>query len=405
MSFRDTEIQHHLSFFKTYSASWLNPEVLSSESSGSEVATGRTSLFIYPSYLTNDHTPLEFSCCWKSQSSNGFYIPRYVFEVASYDGKTRQSSLARGLSAIQTLEDARGLNLDLHLFTDLWKQIFQTLLSKDYAIHPNGGQCLPCGPASTFIGYDLGPGIVRTKLYWILPCCLPIPDLLSLLDNVFIDASIAAPVFLSPSFSSVWSMVKTYLSSVATNVRIPILSVDATKYPVPRVKLYIRCLLHGKRLDFASQILPHLTLNGKIAIDEDFKQTCDALWTGLLRSIPPSAAKPRYVLLLYDMAGAQLTSKLYIMCQDVPLSDAVIAKVLLESCSTMKNSAMLTWLAQQQRSTAYINEIGLAPRGKQTEAAIYLNPCYYSKNQWARQEDGSTWMRKKKITSIYENSR
>jgi Tryptophan dimethylallyltransferase len=355
--------------------------------------------------MTNDHTPLELSCCWKSPSQNGIPIPRYIFEIAPSDGRTRASSLRRGISAIQALEMAAARrahdkachNLDVHLFPELWRQLAQTMLANDAAIH--NGHCPACGPASTLIGFDVSPSTIKTKFYWLLPSCLTNTHLLSLLDSIFVEASAAANACLAPSFLSAWSMIKAYLSSVNSSVRLRMLSVDATKYPTPRIKLYVRCFLQADTLDF-SYIVPYLTLNGKLALDPDFEQTCRRLWTCLIRSVPASAPKPKYVLVLYDFASTEVSSKLYIMCQELPLSDAVIATALLGSCEAMKGSLLLARLAHQENATAYINEIGLAPRAETTEAAIYLNPCFLSSKKWRDKERGGDqgrWMEKKRI--------
>jgi DMATS type aromatic prenyltransferase len=351
----------------------------------------RTGQHSYASAMTNDHTPMEISLCWKSQSQNGVPIVRYVFDIAAEDGNTRQSSLKQGEKAIEALRvavaksDLGGIKLDL--FCDLWAVITSSLLLNDGNIHPST-PCAPCGPGSTFIGFDLAPKVLRSKLYWLLPACQSNMKLSQFLDETFQACVAANDFFRSSAFQDGWGIIRNHFALHSDTLRPRMISVDATQFPTPRVKLYVRCLL-GDSLDF-SAIEPHLTLQGKLVPAPHFLSVCRNLWTALTsqaceKSLAPP---PKYCMILYEFTGGSISSKLYIMCQEIPRSDSFIASKLLSNCPAMKDAAILNRMVKHSKPTAYINEIGLASRKDETEVSIYLNPCIFSRKEWEEAQDG-----------------
>ncbi|KAL3472466.1 hypothetical protein BJX99DRAFT_235403 [Aspergillus californicus] len=58
------------------------------------------------------------------------------------------------------------------------------------------------------------------------------------------------------------------------------LSIDATKFPMPRVKVHARRVFSNT--DKFSDIEPHLSLGGTIPLSQSFRRTCNNLWGSLI---------------------------------------------------------------------------------------------------------------------------
>lgn len=189
------------------------------------------------------------------------------------------------------------------------------------------------------------------------------------------------------------------------------LSVDATLYPAPRIKLYTRCLFHGQR-NFASW-RKHLTLDDAISLNKDFEATCQELWESMAESQEWAKSQPesgpQYCLILYDLSVSpahssspaaallqpDISSKLYIMCQEIPREDSFLARKILDHCRLARSAPILRTFSELHLATNFICEIGLASRKEGIETSIYINPTVFSREDWM--EDNLSFMSKYRI--------
>lgn len=149
------------------------------------------------------------------------------------------------------------------------------------------------------------------------------------------------------------------------------ISIDATQHPSPRIKFYTRCLVPKSSTSDASK--PHLTLDGQLNLSEDFLSTCRNLWTSPATSPPEWSSSrrertgPKYCCLLYEISGAssassedqtssEVSSKLYIMCPEVPRRDSFIAQLILHPYLVVHSAPLLRSFAAQASPTAFISE-------------------------------------------------
>jgi DMATS type aromatic prenyltransferase len=345
------EIHEHMRFFIEHVGQWLGPGP-DTERAGNKVLYNPK----YPSAMTIDFTPFELSYCWKNKHQQGKPIIRYIVDVApSFPEQTRLSSITRAVEAIQGMEALAsklgGATLQLIIFPDLWLHIAHEIMRHEQEMHGEG--CMACGPSSTFIGFDLERTTAKTKLYWRLPSCQSNSRLLAMLDQVFQSCCAVNSFFALSDFTSAWHGIKNYVASNPATLRPRMLSVDATKHPSPRLKVYIQCLFHES---FAFDTFEsHLSLGGILEPASDFVSTCRNLWTSLTTGLKDKYSQqgvgPRYCLLLYEISSAPLSasgkvnglsSKLYIMGQEVPRRDSFIAQRLLDHCPLINSAPLMT---------------------------------------------------------------
>ncbi|KAA8894295.1 dimethylallyl tryptophan synthase [Sphaerosporella brunnea] len=372
-SYTESEILHHTAFFAKHVSSWLGPGP-----TGSNRAQ-------YPSSMTKDYTPFELSFCWKSAQQNGTPIVRYVIDIFPQDPTSdRRGSLSRALDAIASLNVlSKEPDNQLSVFPELWSHVTRFFMSIEATLHAT--PCESCRPSSTFIGFDLVATQTRAKLYWLLPSCQSTPDLLQTIDQLFETCASVNPFFASTSFTAGWSQLREHVAANAESLRPRMVSIDATRWPAPRVKFYTRCVFAESNNGFGV-IRPHLTLDGKLSLESDFENTCERLWEGLVQK--EGEKRSKYCMLLWDI-GVEGTvgSKLYIMCQEIPRTDVVVAGKVLECCRASAGAGLLEAFAAKDTPSAFIGEIGLAPRGAETEVSIYASPCWFSKDLWKEGED------------------
>lgn len=394
--YTSSQVQQHVQFFVHHVAPWLGlgPE----HDAASTNAPIGLYLPRYKSSMTNDYTPFELSCCWRNHDQRGKPIVRYVVDIApAFPGSYRSTSFENGLKAIETL---RAIALDINgidVFPDLWTHITSTIMHYELDLHQSS--CPICSPSTTFVGFDLVGSHTKVKFYWLLPSCQTTSKVLAMLDHVFHSSSAINTVFASPAFVDAWRMVRDYIASYPDTLRPRMLSVDATRHPFPRVKFYTRCVLSAST-DFDA-FESHLSLGGKVTLPEHFVSTCRDLWRSLIAS--PRGAdsdKPAYCLLFYEIGAATaneaigLSSKLYIMCGEIPRRDSFIARQLLDHCRILDGAPLLQAFADHADPTAFVAEIGLAPRKDNTEVAVYLNPSCFSSHSWADGEDADGLFRR-----------
>lgn len=308
--------------------------------------------------MTDDLTPFELSLCWKDPKQQGRPIVRFVSDIIPADAeRTRIASLLQSQRLIEALrniaEDTS--DLTLHMLPDIWKAVSHTLKVSETLIH--SGSCSPCGSSSAFIAFDLKKSVISGKFYWRLPFCLDVPGTLNLMDQVFSACFAVHEFFGSAVFSTSWHQIREHIRNHADTLLPHMISIDATAFPAPRIKVYVNCRFQGER-NFDSWE-HHLRFNDSVACPEDFRSTCRDLWNSLTTNPPEWAqtrpdAGPRSCLLLYELTASsakttdeqrqKLSSKLYIMCQEIPLPDSVIATQLLRHCELAGDADILKYV-------------------------------------------------------------
>ncbi|EYE90956.1 uncharacterized protein EURHEDRAFT_518724 [Aspergillus ruber CBS 135680] len=308
----------------------------------------------YPSAMTKDLTPFELSLCWKERKQQGKPIVRFINNIILFNAeRTRTASLAQTLHLVDSLQkvaEDESSNLTLHLLPEIWKAVSKYLYNLEPRLHPQGG-CLQCGSSSAFVGFDLKRMIASGKFYWRLPSCLDVPGALELMDSIFTACG--------PKNFNAWE--------------------------------------------------EHLNLNGSVACPNDFRSTCRDLWTSLTTN-PDEWAKsrpeagPEFCLILHELTASSfspsptangasglrqsLSSKLYVLCQEIPRPDSFIVAQLLRHCNLAADSSILKVLANAAKPTNFISEISLAPRKDGTELSIYLSPSFFARKNWVAAADG-----------------
>lgn len=360
------EVRSHLGFLSTYVGAWLGPAPESNARRG--IGSKRALAPAYPSALTSDYTPLEFSYSWKTVDgeSEGSIRPvtaRFVTDIIPPDAQqTRSASLAAALQVIDRLRALASMtllppleNYGLCLFPDMWASVTSHLAKFEQEIHspapaaPSLQPCPQCCPSSTFIGFDLtrshGYANAKAKLYWLLPSCQTVPALLALLDAIFAlcihEGHFAR--FRLPTFPDNWAKIRDYIAANSHSLRPRMLCLDATKYPFPRVKIYTRC--YFKEDEPFDNLKAHLTLQGAIRLPVHFLDKCASLWSCLLENYKQNASPTpqkqpdsKYCMIVHEIsptskeqpvADGKLASKLYLFCDKIPGHDAFVTQELL----------------------------------------------------------------------------
>ncbi|PLB54908.1 hypothetical protein P170DRAFT_505554 [Aspergillus steynii IBT 23096] len=386
------EISRHLDFFCDYVVRWLGPGPM--YDSGTVKAQ-------FPSSLTNDHTPFELSLCWKSNKQKGRPVVRYVTDVIPPNLEaSRMAAFEAALTVIGTLEQASircaSDGLDLRIFPKLWTKATKEMIEFEHQAHGSTA-CSRCSPSGVFVAFDLVASEAFGKLYWLFPVCLTTSEVCQ-----GIMRTLRSCIEAEPGFSTVvssWTKVQQYISQYPGVLQPRMLSIDTTRYPQWRVKVYVRCIFHNtNRFEYLE---PHLTLGGAISPPESFQETCRSSWTSLTsqdRDDVPGIG-PKYCLLMYDLpAGAmqKMSAKLYVMCQEIPRVDSFIARCLYDSCTVLQSAEIIKEMSQSSDPTAYICEIGLAPRDIDTEVSIYCSPSYSAQWSWRDKIEANGYMKKKR---------
>jgi DMATS type aromatic prenyltransferase len=357
-SYTTDDINHHLGFFNKHACSWLGR----GPSSPLRPA--------FPSALTCDATPLEISYSWNGTTP---VAVRYVVDVVAPDmPPTRSASLAAARHAIDRLTCAgSGSGTEAYhiaMLPDLWVAVTARLAYWEHNVHP-ALVCELCSPSSTFIGFDLAGSGARGKLYWLLPSCLSLPGLLELLDDVF--------ALLPSDIDTHWRHVRHHLSSHdASELRPRMLSIDASRYPAPRIKLYSRCYF-SSHASF-SAVEPHLTLDGAVPLPPHSHYA--TLWTRLqARYRSDSRPQSRYCMVVHDMLALKLRSKLYWFAHQMPCRDAsIISDVLADFAQPTELLRRQLRAGQLSEESNFIREIGLAQRDGAFDIATYISPALFS---------------------------
>lgn len=144
------------------------------------------------------------------------------------------------------------------------------------------------------------------KFYWRLPYCLNIPEALELVDRLFIACASIQDFFASPAFQILWLQIRDHLHTNSESLTPRMLSIDATAFPAPRIKIYARCRFNGqKNFDAWGK---HLCLSESITCPADFLSTCRDLWTSLTTNTDEwtksrPEAEPESCLILYELTA------------------------------------------------------------------------------------------------------
>ena len=351
-SYTTEEIRNHLAFFRTCVTTWLGPPPNAGSMLSPEGVFRLSWAPAFPSALTSDHTPLEISYSWKRADGEGSTTPvvRFVTDIIPKDGEqSRSASLTEGMRTIETLQlPVCSSTIDVFGWPDLWECITSQLAQSERSIHPPGSRpCAACSPSSTFIGFDLARSHVKAKLYWLMPSCQTMPALLMLLDGIFAVCVAEGHFARLRNFAFNWAQIRGHLSTHSDSLCPRMLSLDATKYPFPRLKLYSRCYFRND--EPFDTIQSHLNLNNAIALPANFLHKCRALWSCLLENYrgnepqsPQDQAQQKYskyCMVLHEISPTSLTEgtdvdsclkcKLYLFCKQVPGHDVFVVKELL----------------------------------------------------------------------------
>ncbi|KAK2755036.1 hypothetical protein FQN54_006564 [Arachnomyces sp. PD_36] len=356
-AYNSNDIRNHLDFFNNIIAPNLGPGPLVGTQNGSSCYQPQ-----YPSSMTNDLTPFELSLCWKSPKQEGKPIVRFVNDIIPPNAeRSRAASIAQSLRLIRRLQsviEKKSSPLTLHMLPDIWKAVSKALLVSDSGLHSHN-DCSQCGSSSCFVGFDLKQSVVSGKFYWRLPSCMGVKKTLEIMDEVFSACSTVHDFLVSPIFRKSWAHIRDHLCTHSETLAPCMLSIDATAFPAPRIKIYVRCRFQGERNFEAWE--QHLHVDGSVTCPDDFRSNCRDIWTSLATSPeysmhPQPDAGPEYCLILYELTAPsastidevvklrqKLSSKLYIMCQEIPLPDSFIAAQLLRHCNLTADSSLLKY--------------------------------------------------------------
>ncbi|EMD88371.1 hypothetical protein COCC4DRAFT_75592 [Bipolaris maydis ATCC 48331] len=369
-SYTEADIAGHVDFFRHHVCGWLGPGP----------APSLPLRPACPSALTFDATPVEVSYGWKGTSS---VMVRYVVDLIGRQGNpNRAASL---MTAQKTIDGLRkhesrlgpgGYRIDV--LPDIWEAVTARLAHWEKTDHTGG--CKVCTPSTTFVGFDLATsGRVHGKLYWRLPACLFGQKLLELLDDVF-----ALLPRYGVDVDGQWAQLRRHLALHPTSeggsqgVRPRMLSIDATRYPAARIKLYSRCYFDS-HASFADAVEPHLSLDGAVPLPLPCHYA--TLWARLQAQYQHQPQHQRYCLLAHDMLpGTTLTTKLYWFADQMPAGDALIINDLVADFAPphafMKRQldAGHFW-----HNSAYIREIGMGQRKDASHHAHLSEPTPHPK--------------------------
>ena len=329
--------------------------------------------------MTNDLTPFELSLCWKEQKQQGKPIVRFVNDIIPSDAeRIRSASLSQSLrliDALQKVAEDESSGLTLHVLPGIWKAVSKCLNDAEPSIHPQGG-CSQCGPSSVFIGFNLKQSLVSSKLYWLLPSCLDLSVVLDLINRIFTACAVVHEFLASPVFLNSWHQIRDHVSMHPETLTLRMLSIDATAFPAPRIKIYVRCRFNGQKgFDAWEQ---HLRFNDSVTCPGEFRSMCRDLWTSLTTNpdewtMSRPDTGPKYCLILYDLTAScsasssssltangvnelrqNLSSKLYVMCQEIPRPDSFIIAQLFRHCSLAADSSFLKCVDQLQPTSKFL---------------------------------------------------
>ncbi|KAJ5643141.1 uncharacterized protein N7484_005648 [Penicillium longicatenatum] len=338
------DMNRHLEFFSNHVTRWLGPGPSYNPDTGLAVMK-------YPSSLTNDHTPFEVSCCWKSKLQSGKPIVRYVTDVIPFHLEvSRMAGFKSAIEVIATLERVakcpKGEFL-LRAFPKLWSHITDKMIEYEQQTHSE--PCKKCSPSGVFVGFDLVDSVSFAKLYWLFPACQKTPELVQGVRSMLASCVDHSPTNF-PRLIQNWAKIENHFNSYPDILQPRMLSVDATKFPEPRVKVYARRIFSGTN-DF-SDIEPHLSLNGTIPLPGAFRDTCKGLWGSLIGAEDSQPGKgPKYCLLLYEIGtgssskspAEEVSAKLYVMCQEIPRVDSFVAQCLYQNCDVLQDADLIKY--------------------------------------------------------------
>ncbi|RPA72713.1 hypothetical protein BJ508DRAFT_68234 [Ascobolus immersus RN42] len=378
------EIQKHTSFFNKHFVRALGPQASNDNTPA------------FASALTNENTPVELSYCWKSATQNGNPIVRYAGDIYPTDKTenfTRRDTLGHSIDVLSSMQDLPEFSSSNNTsFLELSKTITASFLKQETETHEHDAACSTCVSSSTFIGFDLAKSDMQTKMYWRVLECLSASERLAHLDSVFSNIVAAHPDIQASANGTGaekilegWNLMKTFANG-HESLTPTILAFDATKYPWCRFKIYFK--LSFDEDNSWDVIERNLSLGGKVHLAKDFVATSKKLWESLV--VKSGEKKTNFCYLLWDiLADGTLRPKFYVMGEQIPRTDAVIAQSVLENCENVKESSLMKNFQQSAQPTRFINEIGLGPVGEDsTEVAVYLSPALFSRSSWKIGQDG-----------------
>jgi DMATS type aromatic prenyltransferase len=330
------DIRKHTNFFNEHFVRALGPQPL----------TDNTPAFA--SALTNEHTPVELSYCWKRQSQNGNPIVRYagdMFPAQKTEFFTRRDTLNHSIDVLSSMKTISEFSSrDDASFLELSKIITEDFLRHETEVHQHNAACSTCVSSSTFIGFDLVKSNMQTKMYWRVLECLSTAEKFAHLDNLFSSVIASHPDIRASANGTGaekivegWNLMKNF--AAARKDLVPtILAFDATKYPWCRFKVYMKLSFDT---DNSWDIIEeNLSLGGKVHLSKDFVETSKNLWENLV--VKSGDKMTKFCYLLWDiLADGTLRPKFYVMGEQIPRTDAVIAQTVLKYCENVKKSGLM----------------------------------------------------------------
>ncbi|KAK0739371.1 tryptophan dimethylallyltransferase-domain-containing protein [Apiosordaria backusii] len=283
---------------------------------------GTTTMPQWPSFMTDDHTPVEFSWAWSEKSSTPCvrYSAEPIGWLAGSDADPLNTKATIGLLG-RTLPLAP--NLDLYWYRHLLGALTTNTPTSSH--HPL---------SQTFTAFDLERDSMTVKYYF-----LPTHKALSLgKSNLELaeDAILALP---SPcrtdlnGFESPLRTVTDFIRSHPTPSQptVEIVAVDCVDPALSRIKIYVR----SRETTFDS-VVRMLTLGGGLPpLSEDARSSLVELWCGVFgvsdtkEQLSAKNHRTAGILYYYELkAGGKVGAKVYLPVRHYGKSDEQIARGL-----------------------------------------------------------------------------
>lgn len=309
-----TQHLKHLEFF----SKWIIPLL------GPKPRLENGNIFLaYQSYMCDDHTPIELSMAWKSDSSKP--LMRFSIEPLPQHEPDEQGDplhlVAYGLHVLDTFHRAFQvpssafsdyLVVEPSLFTNVLKNIGFTDDRRGTSIISN-----------IFLGFDLLPCRVQLKSYCILNSALDHGEKLTLVTKAI---SAHAPETAVSAMSAYFqSKPPDWHTIFCPDPRL--IGVDCTGTHDARIKIYIRFQV----TDF-DNIVDQLSLGGRIPVSSSCIDSVHDLWSRFGGHPFLSSSNTSGVLFYYDFSATKSlpSVKVYIPVRLMARNDQEIVDTTAE---------------------------------------------------------------------------
>lgn len=216
----------------------------------------------WKSFMTDDHTPIEYSWKWPALPGDGLPEIRYAIEAMGPGTGTSADRLNQA-PALALLDRVTHVvpGVDLALFHHFRNALFST---EERSV---GTDAKGTDASTLLVAFDIGRKKVNVKAYFI-PVGQPTP---SSAANQILAAAKSAPC---ANLSAIKAM-ETFLDSESSSTLQPfMIAIDCVEPSTSRIKVYVRS--PQTSFDFTRHVL---TLGGLHAIPEDTMVDIHDLWT------------------------------------------------------------------------------------------------------------------------------